>query len=103
MWFPLILAIGIGTAVALAGRARRRPPETGSVSLCATPAARVNLDSDADLSAWAECPGRTLPQLRALAARLDAAATAEADTDRRARLIDAHVGLMDWIDRRETA
>lgn len=70
--------------------------------LCAQTPEAVALEPVGRLSAWAECPGRSIRDLRVLATRLERAATDEtADQTRRASLIDAHVGLVDWIERRE--
>ena len=80
--------------------ARPEPTVSEAARICALSAEAVNLDGT-DLAAWAECPGRAMRDLRVVAARLERAATDEtADTARRERLINAHVALMDWIDRR---
>lgn len=89
-----------GTRTPTTPPARTEPTISEAARICALSAEAVNLDGT-DLAAWAECPGRAMRDLRVVAARLERAATDEtADTARRERLINAHVALMDWIDRR---
>jgi hypothetical protein len=74
---------------------------TALARLCAQTPELVSVDNP-QISTWAECPGRSMRDLRVLAARLERAATDErTDTARRERLMNGHVALMDWIDRRD--
>ncbi len=76
------------------------PTATEAARICAQSADAIPVDSP-DLAAWADCPGRPIRDLRVLAARLERAATDATDAARRARLVAAHVELVDWIARRE--
>lgn len=77
------------------------PTATEAARICALTPEAVSLDGT-DLPVWLECPGRPMRDLRVVAARLERAATDETrDTARRERLINAHVSLVDWIERRD--
>lgn len=89
-----------GTRTTTTGTRPADPTATEAARICALSPEAVSLDGT-DLPIWLECPGRPMRDLRVVAARLERAATDETrDTARRERLINAHVALMDWIDRR---